>query len=365
MHFQCLLSDLNTAINLVEKAVAVQDNIPIITGIHILADNDLVTLTATNLELGIQSKLPAHVTKKNEIVVDGKLLAALVKKLPKEPVIFQLEDKQLIISAGTVEYALNTLTNEDFPELPKTDNIIFEISGEKLLDMIKNTIYACGKDDQRPFLNGILFEFNDNQLNLVATDINRLSYYTFELEHNFSDQTLIVPMKTLLELQRILPNDESKIQVAFIDNYLIFKHGHTTITTQLIDDRFPKYQGLFPKDEPIKIIVNRQILISAMERAALVGSDDGKQIVILDAVDGVLEISTPSTTRGKSEEKINVEHEGENGKAAFSVKYILDMLKASDSELILFNFNSDLRQCLMKSYDQDDHKYILMPIRLN
>lgn len=365
MHFQCSLSDLLPAVTLVEKAVASQNDVPILTGIHIAAADSQVILTATNLELGIKSEFEAYVNRADKTVVDGKLLAAIIKKLPDQPIIFEIIDNQLIITAGNVEFALNVLTEEDFPELPQAEQVQFSLPANKLLKMIKNTIYACGKDDRRPFLNGILFETIDNQLNFVATDINRLSYYAVKLDTNVPNTEMLVPMKTMQELQRSLPNDTTPINISFGEKYLIFEYGANKITTRLIEDRFPQYRGLFPNHEPIQITVNRQMLIAAVERAALIDSDDGTQVVIFEAVDGVLEISTPTGSKGKSQEKLNVEHQGENGRAAFSAKYILDMLKAADAEQIFFHFNSDLQQCLMQADNDEDQKYILMPVRLS
>ena len=365
MHFQCSLSDLLPAVNLVEKAVAVQDNIPVLKGIHLAAFGNQVTLTATNLELGIKTEFPAQIISEGQTVVDGKLMAALVRTLPQEPIIFELIDQQLIITAGSVEFSLTILPPEDFPQLPEIEDLVFTLPANQLLTLIRNTIFACGKDDRRPFVNGVLFEISDQMLQFAATDINRLAYDAVPIEQQLPDTQLLIPAKTLQELQRGLPNDDTRIKIAFDTKHVIFEHGNTKITTRLIDDLFPNYKSLFPHEETILFIINRHFFAAAVERAALIDSDDGSQIVIFDAADGVLEIRTPSTSKGKSKEVLNVEHEGENGEAAFSAKYVLDMLKAVDAEQILFHFNSDLRQALMKGDHNQNQKYILMPIRLS
>lgn len=137
MHFQCSLSDLLPVVNLVEKAVAAQDNIQVLKGIYISAADNQVTLTATNLELGIRSEFPAHINQPGQAVVDGKLLAALVRTLPQEPVVFELTDQQLMITAGAVEFSLTTMPPEDFPQLPEIDDLVFTLKSEQLLKLIK------------------------------------------------------------------------------------------------------------------------------------------------------------------------------------------------------------------------------------
>lgn len=369
MHFQCSLNDLLPAINLVEKAVAVHDSLTAITGIHLETGKKHVTLTSTNLELGIKTDFPAKITKQDQVIVDGKLLAGLVRKLPDQPIVFELIDNHLVVTAGMVEFSLNTfntLLKDDFPILPDAQEKLLSIPASRLLKMIKNTIYACGRDDKRAFLNAILFELIDNRLNFVATDINRLAFYATETE-TVSNQPLqfLVPMKTLQEIQRSVPNDETEIRISYNKNHLIFEFENNKITTRLIDDQFPKYTNLFPKEEPINIKVNRRMLESAVERCSLIYSDDGSQIVIFSAQNGILKVRTPESSKGKNQERINVEHQGENGEAAFSSRYILDMLKATDADDVIFNFNSDLRQCLLKPDNEEEQKYLLMPIRLS
>lgn len=365
MYFTCSLPDLLPAITLAEKAVSTQDSLEILKGILLIADQNNVTLMSNNLELAVKTSFPAKVTNTDQLVVDGKLLTAVIRKLPSENVIFESTNNQLRINSGKAEFFLNIIDSDDFPLIPSPKDHLLTITASKLIRMIKNTIYACGKDENRPFINGVLFELADKQLNFVATDINRLSYYAIEIETiSNNEPKLLVPMKTLQELQRSIPNDDTEIKISQSDNYLIFEFEKTIMTTQLIDDRFPKYNSLFPKEEQIRITTERQKLISAVERAAIIDSDGGP-IVIFAVENELLEIKTPSSTRGKSQEQMEVEHQGKNGEAAFSAHYMLDMLKAADSEKIIFDFNSDLRQCMLRPDSEDNHKYILMPIRLN
>ncbi len=369
MYFQCSLSDLLPAINLVERAVAIQDSLPIITGIQLTTDKNKIILTSTNLELGVETDFLANVMNMNKVIVDGKLLAGIARKLPDQPIIFELIDNRLVITSGMVEFSLNIfnpLMKDDFPNLPKAKQQLLKIPAENLLQMIRNTIYACGKDDKRAFLNGVLFELHGNKLNFVATDINRLSFYSIPIDdHHEEPLQFLIPMKTLQEIQRCVPNDETEIKISYNKNNLIFQYSNNVITTRVIDDQFPKYANLFPKEEQTKIKVNKRVLESAVERSSLFYADDGSQIVIFNAENGILEIRTPESSKGKSQERINVEQEGGNSEAAFSSKYILDMLKATTAEGVIFNFNSDLRQCLLQPDSEEEHKYILMPIRLS
>ncbi len=364
MHIQCTKEDLLNAVILVEKAVATQNTIPVLTGIQLTAKNDVLTLTSTNLELSIQTHISTHVTTAGQTVIDGRLFSSIIRKLPNEPIIIEFTNK-LVITAGTVEFSLNTLADDEFPDFPIPVDEMFSIPAHKILHMIKNTLYACGKDDKRPYINGVLMELTNNNLKLITTDINRLSYYATTLTDTFEDNyKLLVPAKTITELQKSLPHDESEVKVFYFNKQVLFAFGNTILATRLIESEFPNYQHLFPKNQPMQFISKRQILLSAVDRASLLDSD-GTQIVIFSITDGVLEIKTPTTEIGQIIEQINVEHTGENGQVAFSARYILDMLKASDADQISLEFNQELRPSLLKPLNNQEHQYILMPIRLS
>ena len=364
MHFQCTKEQLLPAVSLVEKAVASQNTVPIITGTHIKAASDTLILTSTNLELSIQTKISALISTPGELIVDGKLFANIIRKLPDAPITFELNTK-LVIKAGTIEFTLNILSGEDFPAFPDPEDEMFTIPSNILSKMIKNTIYACGKDEKRPYISGLLFELNNRKFKLVSTDINRLSYFSIPLENtNEDDFKYLVPFKTISELHKNLPQDETPIKVYYLNTQMIFAFNEHKFATRLIDDQFPNYLHLFPKNQPIMITSNKQSLQAAVDRASIL-DHNGAQIIILSINDGVLEIKTPSNNQDQILEQLNVEHTGENGHAAFSARYILEMLKATSAQQVIFEFNMELRPCLLKPDTDDDHLYILMPIRLN
>lgn len=363
MHFQCKKEDLFKAVNLVEKAVATQETLQILMGIHLKANDNQLVLTSTNLELTIQTKIPVHTTRTGETVISGKLFASIIKKLPNETIVFERKDNQLLITAGTIEFSLNTLTTEDFPAFPEIKQEILSISSKVMFKMIKNTVFATHQDETRPFLSGVLFEIENDSFSMVATDSNRLAYINTTLPHAVSkSHKMIVPSKALNEIARSLPNDESLVELYSLKKQLVFRIKDSIIITRLIDSQFPNYQAVFPGEQPIKVTLKRNSMLQAVERASLFDKD-GTQPVIFEVTSGVLEIKTPQSEVGQLCEQINVEHIGEDGKAAYSSRFVLDMLKSSDAELVTLEYNSDLRQAALKPAQDEQHLYVLMPMR--
>lgn len=363
MHFQIEKSPLLNAINVVEKAISSNNPLQILAGVEIDVNKKHITMTANNLEIAIRTTIPCNTFKPGKAILDGKLLTSLIRKLPEDNVVFEMKDKQVIITAGTMEFALNIITEDEFPAFPDCNEKILALTDYELHRLAQNSLFAAANDDMRPVLSGVLLEISDGKLNFVATDSNRLSFVQANTgEILSSDLHLIIPSKSLNELMKCLPLDETMIEVFYGNNQLAFRFDNTIFTTRLIEGNFPNYRPVIHTEQAITVVMKRHQLLQAIDRASLFDRG-GSQPVIIQVTDGVLEIGM-STELGKSSEQFNVEHSGENGSSAYSPKYILDMLRTTDCDQIAFKFETGPRQALIKPADSDDHLYILMPMRI-
>ena len=359
MHFQVKSSDLLSAISVVERAISPNDQTPALTGLHLAVDQNSLTITANNLQIAIQTKLPCNVMKTGEHIVSGRLFCELIRKLPDDNVIIEWKDKQIIVSAATMEFSLNTIVDDEFPEYPICEEKVISLTDYELERLIRNSVFATANDDHQPIFSGVLMEIENKNIHFVATDSNRLSFVKAQTGQTYLDQgEYIIPKPNLIELGRCLPITETKIEVFFGNNQLAFKFDDTVFTTRLIDGKYPKYRSVLFTEQETSIIIKRLQLIQALERAALFG----RVPVILQVNEGVLEIVTTSNL-GKSQEQYSVEHNGPKEQAAYSPKFMLDMLKTMDADQVEFKFEGS-RQALIKPVDGDDHLYILMPIRI-
>ncbi len=362
MHFLIKSSDLVASIAMVEKAISSNDQTPALTGLLLAVKENGLTITANNLQIAIQTKANCNVIKTGEHIVNGRLFSELVRKLPAEDVAIEWKDGQVLVSSGTMEFTLNTITEDQFPEYPTCDGKVMLLTDYELQRLIRNSVFATSNEDHQPIFSGVLMEIIDQKINFVATDSNRLSFVRAQTGTAFLDEAaFVIPKANLIELGRCLPLTEIGVEVFSGNNQLAFKFDDTVFTTRLIDGRFPNYQSVLFTEQKTTVTVKRTQFIQALERAALFGKFD-KTPVTIQVKEGVLEIGTTSNL-GKSQEQYSVEHQGPNEKAAYSPKFILDMLKTMDSDQVEFRFEGS-RQALIKSADGDDHLYILMPIRI-
>ena len=362
MHFLIRGSELVASVAMVEKAISTNGQTPVLEGLHLLVDKNGLTITANNLQMAIQTQTSCNVMKTGEHVVNGRLFSELVRKLPAQDVTVEWNDGRILISAGTMEFSLNTITGEEFPEYPQCDEKVMSLTDYELLRLIRNSAFATANDDHQPIFSGVLMEVKDRKINFVATDSNRLAFVQAETGSTFIEEgSFIIPKVNLVELGRCLPVNETNIQVFSGNNQLAFKFDNTVFTTRLIDGRFPNYMSVLYTEQKTKMRIKRTQLIQALERAAIVARVDGSPVLI-QVNEGVLEIGTTSKL-GKSQEQYNIEHEGPPEQAAYSPKFMLDMLKTMDADEVEFRFEGS-RQALIKAADSDHHLYILMPIRI-
>ena len=362
MHFVIKGSDLVASVAMVEKAVSTNDQTPVLGGIHLLVAENILTLTANNLQMAIRTQVPCNAIQPGEHIVNGKLFSELVRKLPPEEVTLEWVDGQIIISAGRSRFSLNTITEDQFPDFPLCEDKVASVTDYELLRLIRNSAFAASNDDHQPIFQGVLMEIKDKKISFVATDSNRLSFVQAETgTAHIEAGTFIIPKENLVELGRCLPGDETMVRILAGKNQLAFEFEDTVFTTRLIDGRFPNYQQVLLTEQKTRMTIKRTELIQALERAAIVGRADNAP-VLLQVKDNVLEIGTTSSM-GKSQEQYDVKHDGPPEQAAYSPRFMLDMLKVMSADEVEFRFEGT-RQALMKAADDDDHLYILMPIRI-
>lgn len=362
MHFQVKSSDLLNSVSIVERAISTNDQTPALTGLHLAVEQDALTITANNLQIAIQTKLPCIVMQPGEHIVSGRLFCELVRKLPDDNVIIEWKDGQVLISTETMEFSLNTIVEDEFPDYPVCEQKVMSLTDYELERLIRNSVFATSNDDHQPIFSGVLMEIVNSDIHFVATDSNRLSFVKAQTGQTYLDQAeFIIPKTNLIELGRCLPITETNIEVFAGSNQLAFRFDDTIFTTRLIDGKFPKYRSVLFTEQKTSIIIKRMQLIQALERAALFGRVD-RSPVMIRVTEGVLEIITTSNL-GKSQEQYSVEHHGPREQAAYSPKFMLDMLKTMDADQVEFRFEGT-RQALIKPVDSDDHLYILMPIRI-
>jgi len=369
MKFVCYKDKIIKALNSVVKGVASKTTMPILEGILIQTNNNEIKLTTYDLELGIEYNTECTVLEQGSIVVNAMMFTEIIRKLPDSEINICINENNLLtIECEGALYKLATMNPDEFPELPKIEvenSITLEQSALK--NMIRKTIFAVSTEENRPIFTGSLFEIKNNKLNVVAIDGFRLALRTINIPVPVNDFKAVIPAKTLNEVNKILADSFDMVKIGVSKNQAIFEMENCKIVTRLLDGEFLNYEAVIPKNWQTRIRVERENLLNSFERISLISSssiEKEKKYPVKVTIDiGKLTILCTNQT-GDAKEEVYIATEGQNLEVGFNPKYFLDSLKAIDEEEIFVEFGTNVSPCLIKSVDNNDYVYMILPIRL-
>ena len=369
MKFTCYRDNILKAINSVVKGVASKTTMPILEGILIQTNDNDIKLTTYDLEIGIEYVMECEVEEQGNIVVNAIMFSEIIRKLPDTEISISINDKNLLeIECEGSLYKLATMNPEEFPELPKieVENSI-EIEQNNLKNMIRKTIFAVSSEDSRPIFTGCLFEINENKLNVVAVDGFRLALRSTVLENQTNNFSAVIPGKTLNEVNKILYDSFEPVKIGIAKNQALFEMDNCKVVTRLLDGEFLNYKSVIPNNWETRVRVNKNSIQNSFERISLISSSvtekEKKYPVKVSVEIGKIVISCINQT-GEAKEEIYISTEGKNIEAGFNPKYFLDSLKAIDDEEVFIEFGTNISPCIVKSVENNDYTYMILPIRL-
>jgi len=367
MHIKCQKDELLNGVNTVLKAVSTRTTLPILQCILLDAHENSFKLIGNDLELGIESDLKATILVQGNVAIDARMFSEIVKKLPDSEVEIIVDDHHLMtIRCDKSEFLIPGQAGNEFIQLPQiTKNRPLLIKQSTLKTMIHQTIFSIAIEEIRPILTGELFEIKSNKLNLVSVDGYRVSIRQTMLNDSFPDTSVVIPGKTLSEIQKILNSDEeSEVAIFFTDRHILFEMNESIIVSRLLEGDFPKYDQIFSSDYETLIKIDRKNMLQSIERSALIARESKKSPIKFQIRDTILTISS-NTDLGKVHEEIDIHREGKELDIAFNPRYLIDALKVIEDDEIQLTFTTSLNPCIIKDANDDTYKYLVLPIRLN
>lgn len=356
--------DLAYAVGRVAKAVAVRSTTPVLEGIKISTDGDFAVFTATDLELGIETRVKCEVIESGATVVVGKVFADCASALPTDGYVDLTSDgKQVKVKCGGVKLAIAVLNEAEFPKLnDHATTGAFEIATEDLKRMVGGTAFACATDEARPILKGCLFEVQDGYLHVCALDGYRMAVKKCKVEAVDGEVKAVIPARALTELLRLL-GDEKAVRVELDYGSLSVETEDTTFTARLLNGTFVDYKALLSAPVFATTVVDKAELLSAHARAKIV-ADLKSNAVHCTVADGKLTLAANSEL-GESEETIEVAHSGRNIDLYFNNRFLTDSLKAIPDDKVALCFGKDNTSPLfVRPADFGDYDYLILPVRV-
>ncbi len=369
MNIKCEKNILLNNINIVLKSVATRTPIPILECILLISDKEGFRLVSNDLELGIEtSNIEADIIEKGTVALDARMFFDIIKNMPDGDISIEVDEKNVtVIKNGKTEFKILGQNGEEFPTLNKIEKEEkYSINSALLKNMIRQTKFSVSTDETKPVLTGELMEIKDGYLNIVAIDGFRVSFRRTQINKKFKNAEVIVPAKTLNEIIKILSDKEDSIvNLYFNENYILFELDSCIIVSRLLDGEFLKYEQIFTEDYNTKIEINRVELLNSLERASLISKDNKKTPVKLEITNNDNLVITSNTEFGTSYEEVYIDLEGEGLNIAFNPRYLIEALKAIDDEKVLIQFMTSLSPCIIKGINNNDYKYLILPLKIN
>ncbi len=365
MKFVCEGLDLSEALLKVSKACASKTTVAVLECIKMSAYNDVLTLLASDGELSIEKKIKADVLEEGEICVPGKTFTDFINKLVGVSVSFNTTDSGLEIKYGDNATSLQALSASEFPVIDMNINENnFVINNKVFKDLIAGSVFCCAQDDSRPILKGCLLEINEGNVNATALDGFRMAVLEKEVVSGSGKLRLVCPARTLLEISKMIESDEGELTVYVQNGMMMVKIENTTLTSRLYQGEFINHKNITPTDFTTEITVNKAELSESVERAGVLIRGDKNSLIIFDIKNDGIRITSNSEI-GNVLEKVKCELSGKELKIAMNSKYILDSVKALDSEEIKICFNSPISPFILTAKERDGRLYLILPVRTN
>lgn len=374
MKFKINRDHFSNGLAQVLNVVGSKATMPILSNVLIEAEKDGITLTTTNLDLGIRTKIRAEVKENGSVTLPVKRLAGIVRELPQIEISFDASpNHQVKLSSGGSIFRIMGIAKEEFPPLPDFgDDKVFTLEQSVLADMLKSVSYAQSSDETRYILNGVYFNFKDSKLSLVATDGRRLALISRETEVPMEkNAAIILPAKTVVELTRMLDKGDM-LKISFNDRRAAFQiHADNPesglidsiyLYSKVVEGNYPNYQQVIPKETHQRIKLERELLLECVHRAALVCSDKSNSVK-LKLTSNHLEISASSPDFGEANETMAVSYSGPDLQVAFNPQFIIDPLRSLTKDEIYFELKDEVSPGVLKT----DANFIcvVMPVRIN
>ena len=359
-------TELQNAVSVVIKGISSRSTLPILSGILISTSKDLLTLQTTDLEKSVKYSCEALIEEEGEIVVPGKLFFEIVKNLQDAAVSLESIDENIVINCVASSFSIKTLDPQDFPSFPEVETQEhIKIPFNDFSSIVKKVSRVVSKDESRAILTGILISFEDQYIKFVATDSYRLAIA--EIENNAPDSSEFeaVISGTFLSEIASLPKTQENISLALSENQIIVSYQNTVFVNRRIEGSFPNYKQLLPESHTMKAIVSTDELIAGVKRVSLLDAISSPIRFDFNHETQTIQISSVAQDIGSAQETLSCKIEGDDTEIAFNFAYVLDGLNAVSTKNIEIETQNSMKPGIIKTKEEENFLYLIMPVRLS
>ena len=359
-----LLDALQSVAGIVER----RHTLPILANVLLRKNGPTIELTTSDLEIQVRTSADlGGDAGQLSTTVGARKLIDILRSLPADQVVtLTAQQNKLLLQGGKSRFSLQTLPADDFPLVNESVDFgpTFSVPQKTLRELVNQVHFAMAVHDIRYYLNGILFIAEGKTLTLVATDGHRLGLAQAQLASDMPNkQEVILPRKTVLELQRLLKDEDTPIEMRFANNQAKFAFSGMEFVTKLVEGKFPDYNRVIPKNHKNAVVLGRAPLLASLQRAAILTSEKFKGVRI-NIEPGLLRIASSNAEQEEAKEEIEIDYEGDAIEIGFNVTYLIDVLANASHEMVKLELQDSSASALFSIPEQPGFKYVVMPMRI-
>lgn len=358
-----VLLPLQSVCGIVEK----RHTLPILSNVLIEKSGEQLTLLATDIEIQIRTHTPGKEgPEKTAVTVGARKLQDILRSLSDDAeVSLELTDKRLQVRAGKSRFNLQTLPAEDYPRMaqPDGEQARLQLTQKQFKRLIGLVQYAMAQQDIRYYLNGLLLVVTGNEIRVVTTDGHRLAYASEQVAESLPRTEVILPRKTIIELSRLLADNDDTLDISLSPNQAVFRFGEIELVSKLIDGKFPDYERVIPQNHNKVITISRLAFLQSLHRAAILTNEKFRGVRVVLA-SGSLKIISSNADQEEAQEELEIDYDAEALDIGFNVTYLLDVLNNVLNEEVEIRLADANSSALITLPGNDKFKYVVMPMRI-
>jgi len=365
MKITCSKSDLLSSVSIAMKAVSNKTTLPILECILIESDEQ-IKLTATDMELGIETYVNGTILEAGKIAIDAKLFSEIIRKLPDSEIVIETDSNyQAVIKCEKAKFTISGKSGDDFsllPEVERSKGIC--LSQFTVKEVIRQTIFSTVENESTKLMSGELFEIEGNNLKVVSLDGHRISIRNVALKENHELIKVVVPGKTLNDVSKILDGGlDDYVDIYFTDKHILFEFGETKVVSRLLEGEYYKINQMLTNDYETKITINKKEFMDCIDRATLLIKESDKKPIILNIGNENIHLKIDSSI-GSMNEEMDIKKEGKDLMIGFNPKLLLDALRVIDEEKVSVYFINQKAPCYLKD-ENETYRYVILPVNIS
>ncbi len=368
MKFTCNKDIILKEISIAQEIISSRNSISILSNVLLEADGNTLTIRATDLKVGFETKIPVDSTQSGSTTVFCDKFLSILRSLPDGDIEFSyLDDNRLMIKPlfNKINFKLKSINADKYPELQNiADDKYFQIPQKEFIDMIIQTIFSVSDDETRYYMNGVYLEHENNTLSMVATDGRRLSFMkTTSNAENVVFDPVIIPTK-ILQLIRKLSTGEGNFSLAVNENNIFIKFNNQKLFSNLIKGQFPNYKRVIPETQEYTLEVERVVLIEALKRVSLLVEQKSRRIFITFQENTII-LSSEESEIGIAKEEVSCSFIGPETTIALNYLYLVEPLRVIEDDTIIIKFSEANKAITLVPTTDKGYFHIVMPMQLD